>query len=121
MPIVSQRAAPSSNQAQLKHSTRTFRTQCRHCLGKSVPIALRRLISLADHCQLERCKMFFLNKKIEMPKREMTLPGRSEAITTAECHHVLGRSLQGPFPANSEGVIFGMGCFWGAERKFWNA
>lgn len=64
--------------------------------------------------------MFFLNKKIEMPKREMTLPGRSEAITTAECHHVLGTSLQGPFPANSEGVIFGMGCFWGAERKFWN-
>ncbi len=66
--------------------------------------------------------MLFRNKKLEMPSRETALPGRPGHIlpATAE-HHLLGRPLIGPYPAGTERAIFGMGCFWGAERKFWQA
>lgn len=63
--------------------------------------------------------MFFLRKKIEMPDRASALPGRGEPIPTADKHHVLGTALRGPWPSGSAEVLFGMGCFWGAERKFW--
>ncbi len=54
-----------------------------------------------------------------VPAPEDCLPGRDEAIPTSDVHFVNGRSLHGPFPANMETIIFGMGCFWGAERLFW--
>lgn len=63
--------------------------------------------------------MFFARKKAEMPAPEQALPGRSEPIPTAKAHFVNGRSLAPPWPAGSETAIFGLGCFWGAERKFW--
>jgi peptide-methionine (S)-S-oxide reductase len=63
--------------------------------------------------------MFFLRKKPDMPRAEDTLPGRAAAIATAERHFVNGAPLKGPYPAGSKQVLFGMGCFWGAERKFW--
>lgn len=63
--------------------------------------------------------MFFMRKKVEMPRPEEALPGRSEPIATAATHFVNGRALQPPWPAGFETAIFGMGCFWGAERKFW--
>jgi len=56
---------------------------------------------------------------MQMPTPEAALKGRPEPIPTAETHFVNGRPLKGPYPAGSEGAIFGMGCFWGAERKFW--
>jgi peptide-methionine (S)-S-oxide reductase len=49
------------------------------------------------------------------------LPGRPQAMTVPERHHVLGTPLQGPFPDGVDTAIFGMGCFWGAERIFWEA
>ncbi|HKN28469.1 MAG TPA: peptide-methionine (S)-S-oxide reductase MsrA [Roseiarcus sp.] len=49
------------------------------------------------------------------------LPGRPEPIATAATHFVNGRPLKGPYPPGIETAIFGMGCFWGAERKFWQA
>ncbi|HUO54163.1 MAG TPA: peptide-methionine (S)-S-oxide reductase MsrA, partial [Rhodoblastus sp.] len=49
------------------------------------------------------------------------LPGRSEPIATAERHFVNGRALAAPYPDGMERILFGMGCFWGAERKFWQA
>ena len=59
------------------------------------------------------------NKKTAMPDAQSALPGRDAEIPTAEKHYVSGRSLKGPYPAGSKQVLFGMGCFWGAERLLW--
>src|SRR6202162_4488788 len=67
----------------------------------------------------EETVMFGFKKKLEMPSAEAALPGRSTPIPTAERHFVLGRPLKGPYPQGSAHALFGMGCFWGAERKFW--
>jgi peptide-methionine (S)-S-oxide reductase len=63
--------------------------------------------------------MFGFRKKLEMPSAASALPGRSTPIPTAATHHVNGHPLKGPYPAGAQTAIFGMGCFWGAERKFW--
>jgi peptide-methionine (S)-S-oxide reductase len=63
--------------------------------------------------------MFFFRKSIEMPTAATALPGRAEPIATAARHHVNGAPLKGPWPEGHRTVLFGMGCFWGAERKFW--
>jgi peptide-methionine (S)-S-oxide reductase len=63
--------------------------------------------------------MFFLRKKAEMVSADAALPGRAEALPTAETHHVNGRRLKGPYPQGFKQLVVGMGCFWGAERKFW--
>ena len=55
-----------------------------------------------------------------MPSKEIALTGRSEPIETAEKHFVSGRMLKGPFPDQMMIAVFGLGCFWGAERKFWS-
>ncbi len=66
--------------------------------------------------------MFLFNpKKIRMLVKEEALAGRDEPIPTSKNHYVNGQPLKGPYPANSEQVLFGLGCFWGAERKFWEA
>jgi peptide-methionine (S)-S-oxide reductase len=57
--------------------------------------------------------------KLVMPAPGTALPGRADAIPTAERHFVNGASLAPPDPPGSEAAIFGMGCFWGAERLFW--
>jgi peptide-methionine (S)-S-oxide reductase len=63
--------------------------------------------------------MFMFRKNAEMPSREDALPGRANAIPTAKNHFLSGRALKGPYPEGMQTVLFGMGCFWGAERKFW--
>ncbi len=63
--------------------------------------------------------MFFLRKKAEMPRPQEALPGRAEPLPTAERHFVNGAPLKGPYPAGMKQLVVGMGCFWGAERKFW--
>jgi len=59
------------------------------------------------------------NKKLKLPTAETALAGRKDPIPTAETHFVNGRALAGPYPEGLETAIFGLGCFWGAERKFW--
>jgi peptide-methionine (S)-S-oxide reductase len=63
--------------------------------------------------------MFMFKKSLAMPANGQALPGRPDPIGTATEHFVNGHPLKGPYPVGSETAIFGMGCFWGAERKFW--
>ena len=65
--------------------------------------------------------MLGLNKKTEMPTQETALPGRETTMPVPPQHFVLGTDMLAPWPENTELAMFGMGCFWGAERKFWQA
>jgi peptide-methionine (S)-S-oxide reductase len=61
----------------------------------------------------------FKQKPMNIPTAAEALPGRPTPIPTASTHWVNGNSIKPPFPAGMETAIFGLGCFWGAERKFW--
>ncbi len=63
--------------------------------------------------------MFAQRKKLELPTAAEALPGRDFAIPTSRDHFVSGRNIHAPFPEGLEEAQFGLGCFWGAERKFW--
>jgi peptide-methionine (S)-S-oxide reductase len=65
--------------------------------------------------------MGIFSHKSEMVTGDRALAGRSEAIAVPAAHFVNGHPLRPPFPAGMEQAVFGMGCFWGAERKFWEA
>ncbi len=62
---------------------------------------------------------FFSGRKTQMVQAEEALPGRDRAMPVPDRHTVLGSSLHGPWPAGFQQAVFGLGCFWGAERKFW--
>src|SRR5712672_1054145 len=63
--------------------------------------------------------MLFMRKTTALPSAAEALPGRATPIPTAVSHFVNGRQLQPPYPQGLEQAVFGLGCFWGAERKFW--
>lgn len=63
--------------------------------------------------------LFGFSKKASMPSPEQALPGRSETMPVPDKHYVNGNSLTPPFPEGMKLALFGLGCFWGAERKFW--
>ncbi|MBD2288553.1 peptide-methionine (S)-S-oxide reductase MsrA [Microcystis wesenbergii FACHB-1317] len=63
--------------------------------------------------------LFGFGKKLTLPTVREALPGRSEKMPVPSGHYVNGHPLQPPFPAGMESAMFGLGCFWGAERKFW--
>ncbi len=63
--------------------------------------------------------LFGFGKKLTLPSPTEALPGRAEAIAVTNRHFINGNPIQPPFPAGMETAIFGLGCFWGAERKFW--
>jgi peptide-methionine (S)-S-oxide reductase len=60
-------------------------------------------------------------KKLEVPAPDQCLPGRAIRMRVPAQHYVNGHALEGPYPAGMETAVFGLGCFWGAERKFWEA
>ena len=63
--------------------------------------------------------LFDIRKKHLMPSSEDALPGRAEEMPVPETHFVNGNPLKPPFPDGLQQAVFGMGCFWGVERKFW--
>ncbi|MFB2645253.1 peptide-methionine (S)-S-oxide reductase MsrA [Raphidiopsis sp. BLCC-F218] len=63
--------------------------------------------------------LFGFNKKVAMPTPEQALPGRQQKMPVPATHYVNNNPLQPPFPPEMETAMFGLGCFWGAERKFW--
>lgn len=63
--------------------------------------------------------LFGFGKKLSLPSPSEALPGRSEAMAVPKRHYVNGNDITPPFPAGMELALFGLGCFWGAERKFW--
>jgi peptide-methionine (S)-S-oxide reductase len=63
--------------------------------------------------------LFGFGKKLTLPTLEEALSGRSEPMPVPSTHYVNGHALQAPFPDTMETALFGLGCFWGAERKFW--
>ena len=65
--------------------------------------------------------MLFASRKTRMPTPEEALPGRPDPLPVPDAHFVNGHPLQPPFPAGMATAQFGMGCFWGAERVFWQA
>ena len=65
--------------------------------------------------------MFGLGRKTEMVAQEAALPGREATMPVPEKHFVLGTNMLAPWPEGMQAIIVGMGCFWGAERKFWQA
>ncbi|ODN71306.1 peptide-methionine (S)-S-oxide reductase MsrA [Methylobrevis pamukkalensis] len=60
-----------------------------------------------------------LNRKLKLPTAAEAMPGRAAPIPTADFHFVNHRPLAGPWPEGYQSVVLGLGCFWGAERKFW--
>jgi peptide-methionine (S)-S-oxide reductase len=62
---------------------------------------------------------WFDPRKMKMPSKDEALPGRSERMAVPAGHFVTGVQLEPPFPRDLEEAMFGLGCFWGAERKFW--
>ena len=65
--------------------------------------------------------MFGNARKSRMPSPEEALPGRAERMPVPEKHFVLGTRIVPPFPAGTQLALFGLGCFWGAEKGFWTA
>ena len=63
--------------------------------------------------------MFFTSKPTTIPTAAEALPGRAAEMAVATDHFVNGAALKGPYPAGAETIYFGLGCFWGAERLFW--
>lgn len=82
-------------------------------------VILRNVKPPLKKSELEEMVLFGFGKKASMPKPAEALPGRTEEIAVPGQHFVNGNTLKPPYPDGLEMAMFGLGCFWGAERKFW--
>src|SRR5688572_22777297 len=73
---------------------------------------------MANHRTLDHVSLFH-RKSLDLPTADTALPGRDREMPVPDRHDVLGTPLRPPFPDGLEQAVFGLGCFWGAERKFW--
>jgi len=80
---------------------------------------IKKCKSTSQKLELEEMVLFGFGKKASMPKPAEALPGRTEEMPVPAKHFVNGNSLKPPYPDGLEIAMFGLGCFWGAERKFW--
>src|SRR5262245_26078781 len=86
----------------------------------SCPADIPRLrVPFAPRPQDRSSAMALFRKKASMPTAEEALPGRSTPLAVPDAHYVNGHRIVAPFPAGLQEAVFGLGCFWGAERKFW--
>jgi peptide-methionine (S)-S-oxide reductase len=83
-------------------------------------VILKEVHSNAKHFKRRGNQMGMIAAKLRLPTREQALPGRKERMPVADLHYVTGAPMRPPF-AGMESAMFGLGCFWGAERKFWEA
>jgi peptide-methionine (S)-S-oxide reductase len=65
--------------------------------------------------------MFLKRKKLTLPAADEALPGRNAPMPVPAAHFINGKAMKPPYPAGLQTAMFGLGCFWGAERKFWEA
>nr|XP_046190619.1 mitochondrial peptide methionine sulfoxide reductase-like [Oncorhynchus gorbuscha] len=86
-------------------------------LTLSSMVATTRLLLIWRHFTHSRTRD--MSSKTQMPTPETALPGRSESLKVSAKHDVNGNRTVPPFPEGLQMAMFGMGCFWGAERKFW--
>src|SRR5690242_5168075 len=91
---------------------------CNACVARVSAVAASRIDGEQAHACKETCMALF-SKKSAMTTREGALPGRSNPLKVPELHFVTGHRIKPPFPAGLKEAVFGLGCFWGAERIFW--
>ena len=90
--------------------------------GLAFRLARLRFQGMLRRPNAEVVPMFsFKSKPLAIPSKAEALPGRPNPIPVPSTHWVNGNSIKPPFPAGLETAVFGLGCFWGAERKFWQA
>jgi peptide-methionine (S)-S-oxide reductase len=76
-------------------------------------------LSAEDAGETKESEVFLRYKKLDLPTPSEALPGHQTPLNVPATHAVLGTPMEGPWPAGLEVAVFGMGCFWGAERLFW--
>ena len=108
-----------------RHNSRIFQPiKLKHINGTTGTFNLTlRILKLFYSLQFKfhpgKKTMLFDTNKLKMPGMNDALPGRATTLPVADRHFVNGRPLKPPFPEGMMQAVFGLGCFWGAERKFW--
>jgi peptide-methionine (S)-S-oxide reductase len=94
-------------------------SHCKDCPSPNLGQRMKRGVILPHAIDPEEIAVFMFRRKTEMPSPEEALKGRSQVMPITNRHFVKGVPILPPFPEGTQSAIFGLGCFWGAERRFW--